>query len=147
VGSFRSISCLCVFSSELWCPLRFLCRNDVRYEFFSISFCRVSCTFIFYFYFLFYIYWCLTRLLYQMFASLSNNNIDTRRTGTAYPSRVPDLIRGFCGFGAFWSLVFCVMNCRPLFVIVLFLCIVYLSLIYGFWLFLWYPQTVLTMSV
>ena len=70
--SICHITCLHDFSSVLWCPLRFLCKNDV----YSNSLCR---GFKFYLCFfclllLIYIHWCPTWFPYQMiFVSFNSN--------------------------------------------------------------------------
>ena len=50
----------------------------------------------------------------------------------------------FSGVRVPWSLVFCVMFCRSLLVLLSFFhCVFFPSSIYGFWLPLWYFQTIL----
>ena len=67
--------------------------------------------------------------------------------GTAYPSGSPACIPCFSGVRVALSLAFCAMFCRSLFVFFSFgYCMVCLSLIYGFWLPLWYLQTFTTWS-
>jgi len=72
--------------------------------------------------------------------------VDISGTGTCYSSGALVFIPSFNGVPVAQSLVFCVLLCRLLFVLLyLFLghCIVYPA-IYGFWVYLWYLQTLLT---
>jgi hypothetical protein len=50
----------------------------------------------------------------------SNTKGNNSGAGTAYPSRTPEIIPGFCGVRVARSLVFCVVFCRSLFVLLSF---------------------------
>jgi len=72
----------------------------------------------------------------------------TSGAGTAYPFGVPEFTPVFSGVRFTRSLVFCVMFCRLLFVLCHFSfghCDVCSSSIYGFWLPLWYLQSLLVL--
>jgi hypothetical protein len=64
-------------------------------------------------------------------------------SNSSCPYRASELNPSLCRVYGAWSLVFCVVFCRSLFWFVFSHCIVCSSSIYGFWLPLWYLQTLL----
>ena len=65
-----------------------------------------------------------------------------QRVGTAHHSGAPEFTPGFSGVRVTRSLVLCVMFCRSLFVLSFSFChCAVCPSIYGFWLRLWYLQT------
>ena len=98
-----------------------------------------------------YVYWCPTRFLYQMMFVTFNSNTTgvTCGAGTAYPSGTPEFTPEFSGICAAQHLVSCVVFCRTYIIHVVspfsFSHFVdCLSLIYDFWLLLWYLQIFLS---
>ena len=75
----------------------------------------------------------------------SNTMGVTSGAGFTYLSGAQELTSGCGGVHVAWPLVFCVMFWRSLFVLLSYgHCVVCPSSIYGFWLPLWYLQTLLT---
>ena len=72
----------------------------------SLVFCVVFCRSLFLF--LFFLLYCLSFDLRILITPLVSSN-------SSYPSRASELNPGFCGVHGAWSLVFCVVFCRSLF--------------------------------
>jgi hypothetical protein len=59
-------------------------------------------------------------MIYRRVRNRSNTTGATRGAGTSYPSRAPAFTADFSEVRVAWSLVFCVMFCRSLFVLLSF---------------------------
>ena len=93
--SFCSITCLHVFSSVLWCQLRFLRKKKFSFVFTALVLYGVHIIIMLIVFI--YTYWCTTRFKYQMMFKSFNSNSTGVTSGsvTANSIGTSDIIPGF----------------------------------------------------